>query len=124
MACTVTVNFVSDAGDSISVRGTVSAISGTYTGGAGNGEPINFGSAVMAGLAKGLAGIPSSEVPIQVAVWPTVSGVAACYNTGATRDAGKVRFFSAFNTEVSSGAYAAPLTSEAFQFEALFRKLV
>lgn len=124
MASRVTVKFVGDRGDSMVVLGTLDSISGNYTGGVGNGEPVNFGAAVMTGLARGLAGIPSSEVPIQIAFWPTLSALVATYAYGTTRDGGKLRFWTGPNNELANGAYIALVTGEVFEFEATFRKLV
>ncbi len=125
MPLQLTVEHVSDAGDSVVVRGT-GVLSGNYTAGAGNGEVVNFGTAIMAKLAAGMAGIPSSELPIKASFWPRNAGVSIGYNPGATRDAGKIRIFTTANTELTGAptAYPAYLTGDVIDFEATFRKLI
>jgi hypothetical protein len=120
MANVLTVTDVTDTGKEILVRGTM-VVSGNYLAGGGNGEAINFGAA-------GGKQIPSSKVPKagSVRFTPRTSGLNLGYIPGATRDAGKVRFFTTANTELTGAptAFPAYATGDTFDWEAAFEKLV
>jgi hypothetical protein len=127
MAVAIVVNDIQDQGDRIWVIGTL-VFSGNYTAGAGNGETMNFGLATTAKLAASFAGIPSSDVPISVTATGRTSGICPSYipNANPTRDNGKWRFFTTFNTELAGAptAYPAAITGDTFDFQACFRKLI
>lgn len=127
MPVAIQINHISDAGDVLSVRGQLT-VNGNYTAGAGAGELIDFGAATttMAKLAIGQAkGVPATEPPINACFWQRVgSGATPAYLPGAGPSNGRLRFWTANNTELTGAptAYPAAMLAEIYDFEFSFRK--
>ncbi len=78
-------------------------------------QDVNF-----VGMAPGF--IPSDQAPISIDVWDTggnVTNGVMCV-AGTTQANAKLKFLTAFGTELGAGAYPASITSSKFQGQAVF----
>lgn len=100
--------------------------SGSYTTAIG-GDTLDFTKATVDPSYVGMApAIPASQGPICLDVWDAGGNIANGVQAvmGTTQANSKVKFTSAFNTELGTGAYPAPILATQLQGEAIFNKLL
>lgn len=100
--------------------------SGNYTTGVG-GDTVDFSKIVQDPAFLGMAlYIDSSQPPQNFDVWDSGGNLAngVFPVQGTTFNNSKVKFTSAFNTELGSGAYPAAITGSKLQGQALFPKQI
>ena len=98
--------------------------SGNYATG---GDTVDFTAALQDPSFIGmLAQIISTQAPISLDVWDAGGNIAngVFPVLGTTLANNKVKFTSAFNTELSAAAYPAAITGSKLQGEAIFTKLL
>jgi hypothetical protein len=96
--------------------------SGNYVAG---GDIVDFTKAVQDPAFFGTVPyIPSDQGPIDFDVWDAGGNIAngVFPVAGSTQSNNKVKFTSAFNTELAAGAYPAAITGTKLQGEAVFNK--
>lgn len=127
MALQVQVTAVQSIGDQLRVSFNVVA-SGNYATG---GDTLDFTKATVdptATSGKVAAGVPvqSDMGPIELDVWDAGGNIAngVFPVIGSTQANNKVKFTSAFNTELAAGAYPASITGSKLQGEAIFPKFI
>lgn len=98
------------------------AASGSYVTG---GDVVDFTKATADVAFIGSAAvIPTDQGPLNFDVWDSGGNLANGVSPvmGTTMANSKVKFTSAFNTELSAGAYPAAITGTKLQGEAVFNK--
>lgn len=96
--------------------------SGSYVAG---GDVVDFTKATADVTFIGSAAvIPTDQGPLNFDVWDSGGNIANGVSPimGTTMANSKVKFTSAFNTELSAGAYPAAITGTKLQGEAVFNK--
>lgn len=126
MALAVQVQAVDATGVGIWVTGVLVA-SGNYSTG---GDTVNFQAAVAQANALNAINlgpiIESSQIPYNFDAWSQSGNTANGYFAiiGTTQANCKLKVITAFNTELSAGAYPGSVTGDNIAFMAIFPKLL
>lgn len=119
MAMAATITYVAKVGSQLRVGFKVAA-SGNYVTG---GDTLNLATAGQDPLFAGIvADVIASQGPTNLDVWSEGGNLANHYYAipGTTPANNKVKIDSAFNTELSAGAYPAGVTGDTIVGEASF----
>lgn len=91
------------------------------------GDTIDFTQAIQDPAFVGtVAQIPASQGPISMDVWDASGNIANGFFAvqGSALNNSKMKVISAFNTELSAGAYPSPILNGKLQGQAVFNKLL
>jgi hypothetical protein len=121
MSLAISITSVEPAGDKVRVLFNITP-SGNYVTG---GDTLDFTKATQdANFIGAVAMVPSSQAPVSLDVWDAGGNIAngVFPSLGTTQANSKLKFTSAFNTELSAAAYPAAITGSKLQGEAIFHK--
>jgi hypothetical protein len=121
MALAISILSVEPAGDAIRILFNVTP-SGNYVTG---GDTLDFTKASQDAAFIGLiAAIESSQAPISLDVWDAGGNLAngVFPVLGTTQANSKLKFTSAFNTELAAAGYPGSITGSKLQGEAVFHR--
>ncbi len=123
MAIALTITKITADGQDCSVYGNAT-ITGSYTT---SGDTANISTATQDANFQGPAvQIPSSLPPLQFDFWDVGGNIAngVFPVLGTTQANCKVIFTSAFNTQLSAGAYPGAITGSKYNWRAVFHKSI
>jgi hypothetical protein len=125
MALAISITSIMATGAQLRVAFNITA-SGTYTTAVG-GDTLNFTTATQDAAYQGMvAQIESGAAPVSLDIWDAGGNLANGLFPvlGTTQANCKLKFTSAFNTELGTGAYPGAITGTKLQGEAVFVKNV